>query len=65
LKILFSFVFLLQHKNPIFASHTVPDKTGLKGNPVKIGSYPRSCKFPGGKLEFSSGSRVENNPCHW
>ena len=34
-----------QNKLAIFAPHTVPDKTGLKGNPVQVGNYPRSCKF--------------------
>jgi hypothetical protein len=38
-------------QNPnTFAASLVPDvKSGLKGNPVKIGSYPRSCK---GLLHF-------------
>ena len=41
-------IFLAEIKiyNPTFAANLVPDfKPGLKGNPVKNGSYPRSCKL--------------------
>jgi hypothetical protein len=41
-----------------FAANLVPDvKSGLKGNPVKIGSYPRSCKKP---LQTSPKGRLKS-----
>ena len=44
--------------NPTFAANLVPDfKPGLKGNPVKNGSYPRSCKKP---LQTSPKGRLKS-----